>query len=373
MNKPTKSQVAGLSAPLHPGARIGILGGGQLGRMLALAAARLGFICHIYSDAPDPAAAQVAASLTIGRYDDFSELRRFAESVDVVTYEFENVPVSAAEMLATHKPVSPPPRALEVAQDRLTEKQFIESLGIPVAPYLDISPSTTPDDAAGFIPGIMKTRCLGYDGKGQAPIVSSLEFATAKKAFGQTPLILEKRVSFEYEVSVLVTRARDGAKVYYDLPRNEHRAGILRRSVVTNENLQPEQEQRARDIAAKIADALDYVGVLAVELFVLGKDSAAPLMVNEIAPRVHNSGHWTMDACATDQFENHIRAICGWPLGATTRYVDIEMVNLIGPEAHDWLRLAGEPNAFVHLYGKGDARDGRKMGHVNRILNQSPA
>jgi 5-(carboxyamino)imidazole ribonucleotide synthase len=358
-----------LASPLPPGSRIGILGGGQLGRMLALAAARLGFICHIYSDVPDAPAAQVSASLTIGRYDDIEELRRFADTVDVVTYEFENVPVSAAEMLSQIKPVSPPPRALEVAQDRLVEKRFIEELGIPIAPFLAIEDATTKDGVEPCLPGIVKTRCLGYDGKGQVSVDTPLEFETARTSLGVTPLILEKRINFAFEVSVLVARGRDGKAAFYDIPRNEHRAGILHRSTVTSGILPEELSKQGLQIAGTIADALDYVGVLAVELFVLGEGGDGPaLMVNEIAPRVHNSGHWTMDACAADQFENHIRAICGWPLGATKRYVDIEMVNLIGPEVHDWLTLAGEDDTFVHLYGKAEARDGRKMGHVNHVL-----
>lgn len=358
-----------VAAPLPPGSRIGILGGGQLGRMLALAAARLGFICHIYSDVPDAPAAQVAASLTIGRYDDIEELSRFAETIDVVTYEFENVPVAAAEMLSALKPVSPPPKALEVAQDRLVEKQFVAGLGIPVAPFLDLDTVAEAAAAAAYLPGIVKTRCLGYDGKGQAAVGTALELEVARTSLGVTPLILEKRIGFDFEVSVLVARAHDGAKVFYDIPRNEHRDGILRRSSARSGILSKQDAEQARQIAARIADALAYVGVLAVELFVVEQDDGRALLVNEIAPRVHNSGHWTMDACAADQFENHIRAVCGWPLGATTRYVDIEMVNLIGGEVHDWLALAGEAGTFVHLYGKAEARDGRKMGHVNRVLD----
>lgn len=358
--------------PLAPGSRIGILGGGQLGRMLALAAARLGFICHIYSDVPDAPAAQVAASLTIGRYDDIDELREFAATVDVVTYEFENVPVAAAAMLATLKPVHPPPRALEVAQDRLTEKQFVSGLNIPVAPFYALKETIETADIEALIPGILKTRCLGYDGKGQASIASVLELDTARRSLGVTPLILEKLIPFSFEVSVLVARGQDGAKVFYDIPRNEHRSGILHRSTVKGAALASNDASEARQMAGRIADALDYVGVLAVELFVVetagDNESTHRLIANEIAPRVHNSGHWTMDACAADQFENHIRAIAGWPLGATTRYVDIEMVNLIGSEVHDWLDLAGEPGTFLHLYGKSEARDGRKMGHVNRVL-----
>lgn len=358
-----------LTEPLPPGARIGILGGGQLGRMLALAAARLGFICHIYSDVPDAPAAQVAASLTIGRYDDAEELRRFADTVDVVTYEFENVPVAAAQMLSQIKSVSPPPRALEVAQDRLVEKEFVAGLDIPVAPFLAIEEDTSAFDAKPFLPGILKTRCLGYDGKGQESVATELEFETARNSLGVTPLIIEKRIAFAYEVSVLVVRALNGEKAFYDIPRNEHRNSILHKSTVTADILPDAQCEEALRIAATIADALDYVGVLAVELFVLPEAQQPRLMVNEIAPRVHNSGHWTMDACAADQFENHIRAVCGWPLGATRRYVDIEMLNLIGSEVNDWLKLAGEPGRFLHLYGKAEARDGRKMGHVNRVLD----
>lgn len=355
--------------PLPPGSRIGILGGGQLGRMLALAAARLGFICHIYSDVPDAPAAQVAASLTIGRYDDIEELRRFAETIDVVTYEFENVPVAAAEMLSALRPVSPPPKALEVAQDRLVEKTFIAGLDIPVAPFLDLDTVAAGAAVEAYLPGIVKTRCLGYDGKGQAAVGTPLELDTARTSLGVTPLILEQRIAFDFEVSVLVARAQDGAKVFYDIPRNEHRDGILRRSTARSGILSEHDAEQARQIAARIADALDYVGVLAVELFVVEGGDGRALLVNEIAPRVHNSGHWTMDACAADQFENHVRAVCGWPLGATRRYVDIEMVNLIGGEVHDWLTLAGEAGTFVHLYGKAEARDGRKMGHVNRVLD----
>jgi len=209
-NSLSESSVKHLTGPLPPGSRIGILGGGQLGRMLALAAARLGFVCHIYSDVPDAPAAQVCATLTIGRYDDIEELRRFADMVDVVTYEFENVPVAAAEMLSGMLPVSPPPRALEVAQDRLTEKQFIDGLGIPVAPFLELDDTTTPADAEAYLPGILKTRCLGYDGKGQASVGTALEFDTARNSLGVTPLILEHRIRFAFEVSVLVARAGDG-------------------------------------------------------------------------------------------------------------------------------------------------------------------
>ncbi len=363
----TRPDVRRLAEPLPPGANIGILGGGQLGRMLALAAARLGFMCHIYCDVGASPASHVSASETVGAYEDLDRLAQFAGGVDIVTYEFENVPVAAARHLAKRLPVSPPPRALEVAQDRLVEKEFIASLGIPVAPFLGLS-DMGEQDLAGFLPGIVKTRRFGYDGKGQVPVENPAQCRAAIAEFGDTPLILEKRIDFAFEVSVLIVRGGDGATVAYDMPRNEHRGGILRRSAVRQGIVPDTVSREARAIAAKIAEALDYVGVLAVELFYLGGNAQPALIVNEIAPRVHNSGHWTMDACAVDQFENHIRAVCGWPLGDTTRHCDIEMVNLIGSDIEAWHSLAAEPGVAVHLYGKHEARPGRKMGHVNRVL-----
>lgn len=354
---------------LPPGSSIGILGGGQLGRMLAMSAAQLGFHCHIYSDTDAPPAASVSESLTIGSYDDLEALESFARSVDVITYEFENVPVTAAVHLAGQRPVSPPSRALAVAQDRLAEKNFISALSIPVAPFVKIDAANTlPPEAADLLPGIVKTRRLGYDGKGQVPVTTLDDLKAACKTMAGVPLILEKRIDFAFEVSIIVVRAADGKLAFYDIPRNEHRGGILRRSTVTDAIVSPEITAEARAIAQSIAEALDYVGVLAVELFVMADEAGPSLRVNEIAPRVHNSGHWTMDACITDQFENHIRAICRWPLGPTTRHCDIEMINLIGSDVDRWPEIAADGAARLHLYGKDEARDGRKMGHVNRVL-----
>ena len=356
---------------LPPGSTIGILGGGQLGRMLALAAARLGFRCHIYSDVDGPAC-QVAAATTLGAFDDLARLETFAAAVDVVTYEFENVPLAAAAAADALKPVRPGLKALEAAQDRLKEKQFIAGLGIPVAPF-----AAAGDSDAGLAaalahigtPAVLKTIRLGYDGKGQARIGSTGEVASALEAIGRQPAVLEAFVDFKYEVSVLAARSLAGELRFYDVPLNTHRNGILHTSTVPSP-LSPVHVARAREIAATIAEALNYVGVLAVEMFYVGGDASEPLIVNEIAPRVHNSGHWTIDACAVSQFENHIRAVAGWSLGTTERHSDAEMRNLIGAEVDDWPRLAADPAACVHLYGKGKARPGRKMGHVTWIKPQ---
>jgi len=342
--------------------------------MLAQAASRLGFRTHIYADDAGPAF-DVAGQHSVGPYYNFSRLDDFARTVDAVTYEFENVPVDAADHLNKFVPVLPGPKALAVAQDRNVEKAFVSDLGIPVAPFV---PVKSRDDvaAAGAElarwggPAILKTARLGYDGKGQVAIETVADLMAAAEAFGDVPCVLERRISFAFEVSVLVARGRDGSMVFYDVPRNAHEGGILRRSTVPA-GLPAAAEEEARRIAGSIAEALSYIGVLAVEMFWLGPDAPHPLIVNEIAPRVHNSGHWTMDACGADQFENHIRAIAGWPLASPIRHSDAEMINLIGPEADDWLRLAGEPETCLHLYGKREARPGRKMGHVNRLKPKS--
>ena len=362
-----------LAEALPPGGTIGILGGGQLGRMLALSAAKLGFRCHIYSDTPEPPAGDVAADCIVGRYDDLDRLADFAEGVDVVTYEFENVPVAAALHLQQFRPVSPPPRALEVAQDRLLEKQFVADLGIPVAGFVAFDSQNLPADEEldQLLPGIVKTRRFGYDGKGQARVGSREELVSAAAGFGDVPLLLEKQVDFDFEVSALLVCGYDDAVGCYDVPRNEHRGGILRRSVVTDGMLPQDITDQVRAIAEQIGGALDYRGVLAVELF-YQEGAKTPLVVNEIAPRVHNSGHWTMDACLTDQFENHIRAIARWPIGPVERHSDVEMINLIGDEVKGWQSLAAEARTVLHLYGKREVREGRKMGHVNRLLGASP-
>lgn len=351
---------------LPPGSTIGILGAGQLGRMLAVAAAQLGFKCRIYSDVPGPAS-DVAVSTTIGAYEDLEKIAKFAAETDVVTYEFENVPVEAAIAVERVRPVRPGLKALEVAQDRFKEKSFIASLGLPLPRF---APVSGPDDFAAAIdivgaPSILKTRRLGYDGKGQARLAVAGDIGAAFEAVGRAPATLEAMVPFKFEVSVLLVRGLDGETRFYDIPQNHHEGGILRTSTVPS--ALPEAHQGlARDIAGKLAAALGYVGVIGVEMFYVG-EGASPLLLNEFAPRVHNSGHWTMDGCAIGQFENHIRAVVGWPLGATERHSDCQMTNLIGDDVAAWPQLVAEPGTCVHLYGKNQARPGRKMGHINRL------
>jgi 5-(carboxyamino)imidazole ribonucleotide synthase len=359
----------GRPMPLPPGSTIGILGSGQLGRMLAMAAARLGLKTHVYCEDSGPAF-DVATRTTKAGFDDTAALAAFAAKVDAVTYEFENVPIAAVEHLARLVPVRPSARALEVAQDRLAEKEFIAALSIPVAPYARVDNA---DDLRAALAklgpkAILKTRRLGYDGKGQVGLGADDDLAAAWAAVGAKPCVLEQRVAFACEISALVVRGEAGEVAVYDCPVNTHEGGILRRSVVPS-GLPEADLARARDIAGRIAAALGYVGVLAVEMFHLGADAPpdARLMVNEIAPRVHNSGHWTIEACAVSQFENHMRAVAGWPLGSAARHSDAEMVNLIGADALEWQRLAAEPGACLHLYGKREARPGRKMGHVTRL------
>jgi 5-(carboxyamino)imidazole ribonucleotide synthase len=363
------------SDPLPPGSTIGILGCGQLGRMLAMAAARLGLKTHIFCDTRGPAF-DVATATTQAAFDDEAALAAFARSVDVVTYEFENVRVDTAHFLTASVPVRPSPLALEVAQDRLVEKEFIAGLGIPLAPFEAVDGHEALAAALDRLggPAILKSRRLGYDGKGQASLAPGGDVAAAWDAVGGIPSVLERRVAFHCELSTLIVRGHDGQTACYDCPINIHEGGILRRSVVPC-GLPEADLAEARVIAGRIAEALGYVGVLAVEMFHLGPDApaAARLMVNEIAPRVHNSGHWTIEACVVSQFENHIRAVAGWPLGSTGRHSDAEMVNLIGYEADAWHELALEPGAAVHLYGKPEARAGRKMGHVTRLKGPAPS
>ena len=355
--------------PLPPGSTIGILGGGQLGRMLALAAARIGLKTHIFSDVFG-SACDVAAAHTIAPYDDYGALARFAAGIGAATYEFENVPVATARFLAERVPLRPSARALEIAQDRLAEKSFISGLGIPVAAYADITDANALAAvlASWQTAAILKTRRLGYDGKGQLSLAAISDARAAFDTIGGQPAVLEQRVKFEREISVLLVRGGDGAVSAYDCPANTHANGILSKSVVPS-GIGAAANAAAVGLARRIAEALDYVGLLTVELFDL--DAAAPpeqrFVVNEIAPRVHNSGHWTIEACAISQFENHMRAVAGWPLGSCARHADAEMRNLIGTDAQDWRRLAAEPGAALHLYGKGEARAGRKMGHITRL------
>ena len=350
--------MSGLSA----GATIGILGGGQLGRMLASAAAQLGFDVSIYCPEADCPAARVAASHTIGDYADHAALLAWAQSCDVVTYEFENVPVAAAgALIDAGVLVRPGAKALEVSQDRVAEKSFLQSSGIATADFASVDHAVDVDDPINRFggEGILKTRRDGYDGKGQARLEAGDDYEAAHKSLGHAPCILESMVPFTCEVSVIIARDHAGGSLCYDVPRNEHVNGILRRSIVPA-NIDPEVADRACAAAKALADALDYVGVLALEFFVL-EDGA--LLANEFAPRVHNSGHWTPEACATGQFEQHIRAVAGWPLGAVTRFHDVEMANLLGDEA---LAPPAEllDDAVLTLYGKRDAKPGRKMGHV---------
>jgi 5-(carboxyamino)imidazole ribonucleotide synthase len=339
-----------------------------------MAAARVGLKTHVFCADSGPAC-DVATRTTRAAFEDWAALSAFAGGVDAVTFESENVVVEAARHLAGRVPVRPSVMALEVAQDRLMEKEFIAKLGIPVAPFrridgpADIGAALAP--LAG--PAILKSRRWGYDGKGQAGVASAADAEAAWAAIGGVPAILERRLAFACEVSALVVRGQDGALAFYECPRNTHEGGILRRSMVPA-GLPGTDLQRANEIAGTIACALDYIGVLAVEMFYLGADIAPNqrLVVNEIAPRVHNSGHWTIEACPISQFENHIRAVAGWPLGSTQRHSDAEMVNLIGSEALDWLRLAAQPGVGLHLYAKREARPGRKMGHMTRLLRALP-
>ncbi|HEY8698731.1 MAG TPA: 5-(carboxyamino)imidazole ribonucleotide synthase [Rhizomicrobium sp.] len=356
------SDVKALSAPVPPGGTIGILGGGQLGRMLSLAAARLGLKTHIYSDESDAPAFQVSDTHTCAAFDDRAAMKKFAGSCDTVTFEWENVPAEAIEAIAGAKPVFPNAATLAVTQDRLTEKTFLDSLGLQTAPFSGVaSPSEGLDafDQSGETRAILKTRRFGYDGKGQRKIGSGTELLEALESFKSAPCILEDFIDFAFEASVIAARGQEGAFAAYDPPQNEHGDHILRRSRVPSELTAPQVEE-AKVIAKKIADALDYVGVLCVELFV---NKSGELLVNEIAPRVHNSGHWTLEACATSQFEQHIRAVAGWPLGDPARHSDAIMENIIGEEARDWQALIARGGS-LHLYGKSEIRPGRKMGHI---------
>lgn len=354
-----------MTEPLPPGAVIGILGGGQLGRMLSVAAARLGYRTHVYEPGTAPPAADVAHAVTTADYGDAAALAAFAGAVDVVTYEFENVPTAALDLLECHRPIRPNRRALAVSQDRMTEKAFLNGIGLTTAPY---APVTGAEDLAAALarigcPSILKTTRLGYDGKGQARIRSVADSAAALAAMQGAAAVLEGFIPFTHEVSVIAARAMDGSVACYDPGENVHRDGILLSTTVPA-RLTPGQRSDAILAAARIVNALDYVGVLGVELFVTPEG----LIVNEIAPRVHNSGHWTQNGCAVDQFEQHIRAITGWPLGDGGRHSDVTMENLIGDDISRIPQIARERNAALHLYGKAGARPGRKMGHVNRIV-----
>ena len=353
--------------PLAPGSTIGIVGGGQLGRMLAMAAARLGYRTVVLEREPGCPASQTANDQIVGDYEEAAALDRLAELSDVVTYEFENVPVEAAERLARSVPVFPPPRALEMSQDRLTEKTFLNATGVATARFAAVNSLADLTEALAHFgdAGVLKTRRLGYDGKGQAVLRDATPEAVeqAYKDLSGLPLILEEFVAFDAEISVIAARGRDGAMAAYDAAQNVHREGILRSSTVPTA-VAPKIAEEARAASFAILEALDYVGVIGVEFFV---DAAGGLLANEIAPRVHNSGHWTEAACAISQFEQHIRAVAGLPLGATRRHSDCVMENLIGDEIDRVPALLAEPDLMLHLYGKAEARSGRKMGHFTRL------
>ena len=349
-----------------PGGTIGILGGGQLGRMLAMAAAQLGYRVHIYSPEGSGPATEVSAEWTQGRYDDGEALARFSHAVDVVTFEFENIPAGPLRRLAEHAPLHPNPAALEAAQDRLAEKKFVAGLGGIPAPFHPVETREGLDVAVAALgtPAILKTRRFGYDGKGQARLTSAADAGAAWIAIGGAPAVLEGFVRFDREFSVIAVRGADGAFATWDVPDNRHVDGILATSTVPAGGLIAAQAAEAIALAHRVADALDYVGVLAVEFFAT---DAGPVF-NEMAPRVHNSGHWTIEGAVTSQFENHIRAICGLPLGLTTLTAPaVRMRNLIGAEANQWPTILADPAARLHLYGKREARPGRKMGHVTTL------
>lgn len=351
---------------LVPGSTIGILGGGQLGRMLALAAAPLGFKVSVFDPAPDSPAFEVSGRHVCAPWDDEAALARFAAQCDVITLEFENVPVATVEFLATHVPVRPGARSLEVSQDRLVEKVFIAGLDIDVAPFAGIASLADLEHAMARLgpDAILKTRRMGYDGKGQVRLSAQSDLEAAWLEIGGVPAILEGLVPFVAETSAIIARGLDGSTAAWDCPRNDHAGAILRKSSLPGPLDAPLQAQ-AVAMAQAIAAALDHVGVLTVEYFLTAEGR---LVVNEIAPRTHNSGHWTIEGAHSSQFTNNIRAVAGWPLASTTRrFATLEMINLIGAEALSYQELINESDAWVHWYGKAEAREGRKMGHVTRF------
>ncbi len=361
MNKPV--------TPLEPGSTIGILGGGQLGRMLALAAARLGFNVHVYCPDENSPAFKVAETSYVCNYDDQTALAEFASATDVITYEFENVPADTATYLSAITPLHPSAGALKIAQDRLAERKFLTSTGIAIAPFASISSLEDIHQALPKIgtPCVLKACRLGYDGKGQAVINSPEAMPNAWTAIGKAEAILEAFIPFEREISVIIARTPSGDMAAYDPGENKHVNHILDETSIPA-SITADIHKQALKIAQDIAQALDYIGILAVEMFVCDAFGYEPLYVNEIAPRVHNSGHWTQDACHTDQFEQHIRAICGWPLGSSHRHSDAVMKNLIGDDYYKWPQFAAHNDCNIHLYGKTTVRPGRKMGHINRTI-----
>lgn len=353
-----------MTNPLPFGSTIGILGGGQLGRMLSVAAARLGYKTHIFEPAAHPPAAHVADRVTTAPYEDLEALHAFAASVDIVTYEFENVPTSALDAIEEHVLLRPNREALRISQDRLTEKTFLQELGLQTAPFANVETLADLEAAVAELgtPSILKTRRFGYDGKGQVRLSPDSDLAAAFDDVNGAPSVLEGFVEFTSEISIIVARNVEGEVACFDPAQNVHEGGILRTSTVPA----PVPQRLIMDgvlLAGQIVRALDYIGVMGVELFV----TPTQLIVNEIAPRVHNSGHWTQNGCVVDQFEQHIRAVTGHPLGDGQRYADVVMENIIGSDMHKLPEYVKNPKACVHLYGKDDMREGRKMGHVNIV------
>lgn len=351
-----------MNDPLKPDATIGILGGGQLGRMLAIAAARLGLHTHIYDPDPTAPAAEVARHATHALWSDTAALTTFAHSVDVVTYEWENVPAPALDTIGALRPIRPNRKALETSQDRIAEKSFLNTLGLQTAPWAPVLDGIADAIAKVGTPSILKTARMGYDGKGQTRLTDPAQAEEVWESLGRQPCVLEGFVDFSCEISVIAARGLDGRVAAYDPGLNVHRDGILHSTTIPS-GLPARTTTDAVLIAGRILNALDYIGVMGVELFVTRQG----LLVNEIAPRVHNSGHWTQNGCAVDQFEQHIRAVAGWPLGDGSRHSDVTMENLIGEDIARVPALATEPDAAIHLYGKAESRPGRKMGHVNRV------
>jgi len=356
--------------PLVPGDTVGILGGGQLGRMLAMSAARYGLKTHIFDPAKDAPAAEVSALHTCASYTDADALTGFADACKVVTFEFENIPKASLEQLAGAVPLRPGLASLETSQDRLTEKQFLEGIGLQVAPYAAIDGPDAIQGAHTTMGGdtILKTRQFGYDGKGQTRLkTTDIDAKAAWQTIGEAPAVLEARIPFVAEVSAVIARGVDGNAVAYDVPVNVHKDGILDTSALgqfATFDVPADLATQAQKSAIAVANALNHVGVLTVEFFLTEQNT---LLVNEIAPRVHNSGHWTVDACLHDQFDNHIRAVAGWPLGSPDRHSDAIMTNLIGDDITSLTGHVAKPGTQIHLYGKAEARKGRKMGHVTRI------
>jgi len=352
--------------PLAPGSVIGILGGGQLGRMLAVAGAELGFDVHIYDPEPDCPASRVAARSWAAPWTDAGAVQGFADRCDAITFEFENIPVEAVAIASRVSTLRPGARSLELTQDRIVEKNFINEAGVSTVPFAPVDSLASLEEALAEtgLPAVLKTRRFGYDGKGQAWIRSLDEAETAWRAIGEQPAILEGAAAFRRELSIVSARAVDGHVQSYPLVENIHEDGILKRTLAPAINISKQTQARADDIARLLGDGLDHIGVFAVELFEL---EDGELLVNEIAPRVHNTGHWTSDACPCGQFEQHMRSVAGWPLGEVSPHSSAQMINLIGDDVEDWAELAQDANSRLHLYGKRQARDGRKMGHVTRL------